>query len=309
MTLAEELARTCVSALRKQAADEAPAAAREQFETSTLRERLLRRHGERLQELAKSRAAEEDTSPGGYAETAAKRLFPMPHTVGEAAVRLPAMLAGGAYGHYLARPYETSSADVIHSVLAGKAGLAGKGKGVKAPPVPQLEKRVIEYLTEQGKAPDVASDTAQRLLRRLGVQRPEHVEGALEVLPIFDRAKSKALRQEITGALGEKGLPFLRREIGLIGEPEVKTLAQRLGRLRWGGALAGGLAAGALTGIPYMARALYQKRQGGEAAVRARAEAQQALEAAGQEGSKREEILKQLEPPNQGSETVPEAAA
>lgn len=308
MTLAEELALTCVSALRKQAAETAPfATERERFETSTRREELLRRHAERLQELARSRAAEEDVTPGGYVETAAKRLLPVPHTLGEAAVRVPAMLAGGAYGRYLARPYETPAADVIHSVLAGKAAPGPKGpKGMAA--VPPLEKRVADYLTEQGAAPDVAKDTAQRLLRRLGVQRPEHVEGALEVLPIFDRAKSKALRQEIARSLGEKGLPFLRREISLLGEPEVKTLSQRLGRLRWGGAMAGGLAAGALTGLPYVARALYQKRRGGEAAARAYADAQAAVEAANREWAAREEILKGVEGSNQGSETVARGA-
>jgi hypothetical protein len=366
MRLSEELAQACVSAMRKQAADEtAPEAARGQFESSALREQLLRRHADRLQELAKARAVEEDVTPGGYAETLGKRLIPMPHTLGEAEVRVPAMALGGAFGHYLARPYETPSADVIHSVLAGKVGGGdGKGKG------PSLERRLKEYVQEQpakrktvtraraaggtqkalagvlrtaqkfvGMLPPQVGKPAEKnlatllkatqrkqqrtkarvpstqpaakvkkLVRWLSVQRPEHVEGALKTMPIFGRGESEAIRSKVTKSLGEGGLPFLRREIGLLGEPEVKTLSQRLGRLRWGGALAGALGAGALAGIPFAARALYQKRQGGEAAARARSDAQAALEDAAQEAVRREAILKELEIPNHGSETVEPSA-
>jgi hypothetical protein len=297
MGLADELAAVCVAATEKRA-EGVPD--RNAFETSVGREELLRRHAERLQELSKARAVEEDTTPGGYAETFAKRLVPVPHTTGEAAVRLPAMLLGGMYGSHVARPYETPSADVIHKVLAAPRvtvgampGMGGDlGGGMARQRTGNIATRLTTYL-EEAKNPE-AEASAKKLVQWLSTQRPELVAGALQPrpLPLFDRSKSHAIRSKLEQSLGEGGIPFLRREINLLGEPEAKSMASRLGRLRWGGAAAGGLAAGALAGIPFAIKALLQKKRGGEAAVRAQEEARQAIEGAEQEQTKREDLLK-----------------
>lgn len=101
MDIVEELAVTCVkAAMAKEALDdEGLSETRSRFEHSVGREQSLRRHAERLNELAKRRSEEEDTSLSGYAGTAATRLAPIPQTLGEAAWRLPAIAAGGGAGY------------------------------------------------------------------------------------------------------------------------------------------------------------------------------------------------------------------
>lgn len=63
---------------------------------------------------------------------------------------------------------------------------------------------------------------------------------------------------------------------------------------RGGGAIAGLAAGSALTGLPLAIRALLQKRQGGEAAVRARGRQNEASQQADEKANAREDILAQI---------------
>ena len=110
--------------------------------------------------------------------------------------------------------------------------------------------------------------------------------------------RQRQVRQALASELGgSEGLASLRGEIQNLvaaGKRPPGPLAELLPEFhpyRVGGALAGGAAAGALTGIPLAMRALYLKRSGGEAAARARAAMRQAMSQAEAESGKREQLL------------------
>ena len=103
MDLAAKFAEVYAGAsMLKEALD--PAAIREQFESSVSKEEVARRHAQRMEELVKSRA--EDNEDSTVLGTMAKRLAPIPQTVGEAMWRLPAIAAGAAGGHALGEHVE-----------------------------------------------------------------------------------------------------------------------------------------------------------------------------------------------------------
>lgn len=98
MDLARELAVMCVDNSMEKKADQL-SDLRTQFDESALNEGVLRRHADRLKTLADRRAAREDTTLGGYADTAVGRMLPIPKNLGEAAWRLPAIATGAGLGH------------------------------------------------------------------------------------------------------------------------------------------------------------------------------------------------------------------
>jgi hypothetical protein len=319
MTLAEELAHSCCS--RQKRADDLTGL-RDDFEGSALREQALREHAQRLEELAASRAAREDTSPAGYAGTAAKRLIPIPHTGGEALARIPAMIAGGMAGHHFGKQFEPMDPTMLEQVLSpnNEKGLEGLGKQIEslrpaaAPPsAPGLgsfpavqgpRNPAAPHLRPFNGAINAAQNAAanaqppvsevSKLLTELQTTPGKQVSDALRerALPGMPRPGAD-LRKKMVGLVGEGQMGRLRSAFGRHLDPE-KSLASRLSRYRVGGAVGGALGAGALVGLPFVIRALLQKRQGGEAAVRARGQAGEATSKAQGESQHREDILNKL---------------
>lgn len=285
--VAEKLAAICIAAkLEKRAENPTLPETRGQFEGLVGQERVLRQHADRLRELARSRAQEEDTSAGGYLNTLLERLAPVPHTFGEAAVRVPGMIAGGVVGHQAGKElFEPISPDDIHRAL-----LPAERKG-RLP----FERNVHEVLKARGKRVNM-----EDLIRTLRKHTPEEVSSALrmKVIP-FRTQTAHQLRKSLLDKLGPEGVSLLRRELRSVAKDTASkdllaTMTQGLRPHRLGGALVGAAAGGALTGIPFALRALYLKRTGGEAAARARAEMESTLQQAEQTAGKREELLKGL---------------
>lgn len=273
MTLAEELARKVCS--HEKRAD-ALTGARDEFENSALSEQAMRDHAQRLEELAASRASQEDTSPGGYAATAAKRLMPVPHTAGEAAVRLPAMVAGGVAGHRFGKSFEPMSASGLEQVFN--------------PTNKALEAAIPHQFRTINPTAQVAT-----LIDELGVTPGHQISDALRerAFPGMSRPGADLRKKFVDLAGGESNMPKLRSAIGRHIAPE-KDVVSRMSRYGLGGAVGGALGAGAIAGLPFVIRALLQKRHGGEAAVRARGQAAEATQKAEGESQHREDILNKL---------------
>lgn len=298
MTLAYELALTCC-ARQKRAAD--LTGLRDEFEGSALREQSLRENAQRLEELAASRAAREDTSPAGYASTAGKRLMPVPHTAGEAAVRLPAMAAGGYLGHQLGKQFEPMNSTMLEQALSptNEKGLEGLGRQIESlrPKVPsapiKMNPNMTQYPGMAAAAPAV-DETVPNLLKELQTTPGHEISDALRHrAPLGISRPGSSLKSRLTGLVGEANMPRLRSSFSRHLDPE-KSLASRLSRYRVGGAVGGALAGGAIAGLPFIIRALMQKRHGGEAAVRARGQAGEASQKAEGESQHREDILNKL---------------
>ena len=273
MTLAEELARKACSHVKR--ADDL-LGARDEFENSALNEQAMRDNAQRLEELAASRASREDTSPGGYAATAAKRLMPIPHTGGEAAVRIPAMIAGGIAGHHFGKQFEPMSGSGLEQVFRedNEKALSGIMHGFRNMNPASAPATLIEDL-KNTPGHQIADALRERAFP--GMPRP----GA-------------SLRDRILHeAGGEANMPNIRSTIGRYVTPP-KEGVPHMSRYGLGGAVGGALGAGALAGLPFVIRALLQKRHGGEAAVRARGQAAQATQKAEGESQHREDILNKL---------------
>lgn len=118
MDLSEELAQKCMTVKRAQPAD--IERSREEFEDLAARERIARGHADRMRTIARSRAREEaEKTP---LETFTGRLYPVPHTLGEAAWRVPAIAAGGIMGAQAAGRTELPGAEGIAELTRpGKA--------------------------------------------------------------------------------------------------------------------------------------------------------------------------------------------
>jgi len=114
MDLSTELAQRCLQV--KRAAIEDPS--RDEFEDLASRERVARGQAARYGDIARGRAREEaEKTP---AETFTDRLYPVPHTLGEAAWRLPAIAGGGALGYHMVASNELPSQESIRKILASK---------------------------------------------------------------------------------------------------------------------------------------------------------------------------------------------
>ena len=424
MDLATELAQTCVAA-QKQA--DAPADIRNQFEALSSKEKLLRSQAGRYSELAKGRADEEDQSLGGYAGTAASRMLPIPHTLSEAAVRLPAIGAGVLGGYHYGKQFEPLGGDALKSLFVpGTGGKGGqgtmpaqavtnqmfahsyaypeqealaeallksdpakaneldtyaKGRGVdmqgatssfeaidemnrrkahldsiqdpalKAQAAQAFAKKPVksplghvpgmtaeEYNSQVYKSPgqeglaDVALRAARtgeapgdlasfgksqgvdiseykNMLRHLSERSPEELQNIFQKkfappglgLSREPTPGEAASRAQVEGVLGEGSIgklhDTLKSMIGQAKKPTnvVESLTPHLSGKGIRGAIGMGGTAALLSGLPYAVRALWQKHQGGEAAVRARQEAKGRLEQAGQLPAEREKLLQQLQ--------------
>ena len=317
MDLLDLLAEVCVANQLVKEAVDLPAV-RSEFEDLAAKERLARAHAGRLEELAGRRAKDEDTSPLGYLETAGKRLVPMPHSGLEAAVRVPAMVAGGIYGHRMGQKSELMpSEDILKAVTAR----TGKEEGVStleralqdivnaphttfqasAPVKSYVDPANLGKSTEAVKTPSEASIMAKSTAGRLRKLDPSVMSEALgEKVPFRNVGPEAERVRKYLDYRVQGGTSRVRQEFKNIlrQTAEKSTLAegalQAMKPRRLLGAGAGALGAGALAGLPFMARALYHKRHGGEAAVSARSKAEKAIGEATGASQKREQLLGQL---------------
>lgn len=266
---------------------------RSEFEESTEREKLLRRHSKWWEDLSRSRAVDEDVTPGGYVGSALERMLPIPHTGTEAMVRLP-LVGLGAYGGYSAgKAIEPIPSEELVRILRP---VKGREKGISP-----LGRNIGEALNVKGRSEKQLLDLKLNL-EKLQAMDPEQLSqvlssekvkvpfvGKIRVLP---SPKSKILK--VRKSLG-KDLDVVRREIkNVIAQTPEESLMPMFKPYRWGGALAGLAGASALTGLPLAIRALLRKREGGEAAVRAKDEAEALAGKAEQMQALRERLLKRL---------------
>lgn len=303
--VAYKLASLCV--MSKAAAPADPRKTRDDFESSAEKEKVLRRHAGRLGDLAKRRADEEDTSPAGYAGTTVGRMMPIPHTGAEALVRG----AGGLAGYHVGKQFETPNQDAIKRVFSG---------GRSAP-----MSRAVDAIARNAA---MSSDDARGLMDHLSTQSPgtlkEVFGGTQRRMPTLNEVGSRVTNLGKARSLGDLG----RRAKGVFTMPASQKPMSESGRTlrdhlhsnvdnfarrnisselknvlnsskdlpaasklpRYLGAGAGVLAAG----VPFAARALYQKHMGGEAAVRARSQMNKAISAADSEANQREKMLSTL---------------
>lgn len=312
MKLCEQLAHACIRQRQKRAAAELEGSpsledVRSKFEELTATEQLARSHATRLKELAEARALREDTSPGGYAATAMQRLLPIPHTALEAGIRLPLTAVGGVGGYLLGREMERTPPKFVAKIRNAISGLDPEEVKKIFAPKGQLSSKSTITRTGLRMLGDEARDPAKalamgKLLRRMSTESPETLAAALRGwdLPFMGSKATKDIRGDIERVFGAGGTNKLRQEVANLiaqsaGEKGVASkIFGSLNPYRVGGALAGLGVAGAATGIPYALRALYLKRQGGEAAVRARARVQEAISEAELAAAKREELLQSL---------------
>jgi len=274
---------------------------RDQFENMALREEVARAHASRLADLAKLRASREDTSLGGHLETGYKRLLPIPHTLGEAAVRGPATALGGILGYGMGKKYEVPDATDVKKLFSPEGGLhfAPAGKDKKVSPIVSA----LQTISADAGKTGVKSKKLVSLLKKMQLMSPDDLADLLREkrLPGMGfNAGQKAIRAEMEKVLGEKGTALLPQEVrNLLAQTgkDKGVLSSAFKPWRLGGAALGVGAAGLLSGLPFAARALYQKREGGEAAARAKAKLQQALAEAENASARREELLRQIEGP------------
>lgn len=308
MDLAAELALTCVTSCVKRAAAPALPDIRSQFESSAAKERLLRSHAERWNQLAQERAEAEDTSLGGYAGTALKRSIPVPHTTGEALTRLGGIGAGALGGYMYGKGLEGLDPTDVKRVFSP---MGGKGSAGKSTPIQEQLKRMVRpgasgadeliegLRTTPGK--DIAEALGDRAVPTSLPKSLDEVKNLIKNRGYV--APSSPLRTKLEGAFGGGSIPLIREEVENIARQTAKKpgviaqLLPSLSRKGLKGALVGGGTMAALTGVPYVLKALYDKMYGGEAAVRARGRAQEALGQAEELAGGREKLLRQLPKP------------
>lgn len=274
---------------------------RQEFEDAVEQETLARRHSKWWEEAARARALGEDRTVGGYIGSAAERMLPIPHTGTEALVRLPLVGLGGYFGHRLGSRIEPiPSSEILRAVRPVL-------EGDRANP-PLL--RNLEEALRHNPHPAFGVTAGQAMFDRLQQMDPESLSQALRQtsvrtpgwmgerfgnrdIPIWPRPSSPEV-QQIRQALGPD-IDIVRREIkNVLSQTAEKSLSSRVRPFRIGGTLAGLGAASALTGIPLAVRALLQKSQGGESAVRAKSEAKRLTGQAEEMQKLRERLLKEL---------------
>jgi hypothetical protein len=171
MDLSTELAQRCLQV--KRAAIEDPN--RDEFEDLASRERVARGQAARYSDIARGRAREEaEKTP---AETFTGRLYPVPHTLGEAAWRLPAIAGGGALGYHAVSSSELPGQESIRKILASK-GL--KETTVNVPGMSQFGERLMNRLKALG---HVNHEEIARNVEKGLLANPELIHAALQPNP------------------------------------------------------------------------------------------------------------------------------
>lgn len=276
-------------------------ALRQEFEDAVEQETLARRHAKWWEEAARSRALGEDRTSGGYVGSAAERMLPIPHTGTEALIRLPIVGLGGYLGHGLGSRVEPIPSSeilrairpVIESERSNPPLLRNLEEALRHRPAPAFGVTAGRRLFDQLQQMD-PKDLSQAL-RQTSVTTPEWMGARFggRKIPIWPGSNSPEV-QRIGKELGVD-MDIVRREIkNVLSQTAERSLAPKVNLFRIGGTLAGIGAAGAITGIPLAIRALFQKSQGGESAVRARGEAKRLTSQAEEMQKLREQLLKGL---------------
>lgn len=301
MDLVQELAELYLAAFEKDAED--PAAIREQFEESAGKERAHRTYADKLRALARRRAGEEDTSPTGYLQTGLKRLTPVPHTGGEALARGAGGLAGGILGHHMGKETEMLPPEDILKVLTQYGREVKEPASTKAKDLLNRTKLMenLEGLQASGGIPETAD--LHGVLKEMRKAPPSDVATALRARDVLPPSEGvTGLRNTLKTNLGEGGRATMLRELENVigggakggGKSLAETAVAAIKPRRLAGVAGGALAGSVLAGLPFVVRALIQKRHGGEAAVAARRKADEALSRAEGEATGREKLLGQL---------------
>jgi len=266
----------------KAAADPDLTQLRAKFESMEARERLLRRHAQKWEELSAARAAREEPSA---VSTALQRMAPVPHTMGEAAVRAPLAALSGYGGYRMGAKLEPADVEELQRVLGASRA---KGEGLRP-----IERNLSDLVGEQ---------RAKRLAKALRQADPTVTAQALReadiTAPGEDVAKlRKRMGKAVKGSKGKAlrglaGRARIKSEISnLFRQGQSQPLVPKMRPWRIGGALGGLALGGLLSGIPYAAHALYRKGEGGEAAYRAAQRAKELTEEAERVSAEREALL------------------
>jgi hypothetical protein len=305
MTLVEKLAKTFVKAAHeKRAAEEVvrprvispediPGAfrtgnkgLRSEFEDSLRHEEILRDKAMEYSRLARQRAQDQQ----GAGLEFLKRLGPLPYSGGEAAWRLPLEAAGGV-GGYMAGSHYGLRADPRE---IAKTLRATTGKSTGKISIPLLAELNVVQGSRGGKK--LTSTESKALAKMLHGAPSETLAAASGRTPLFFGEAKKLVQ-----GLEAKGISrsTLREAFRRVASESKDGPFLPRGVARWGGAGAGFLAAGALTGLPMAIRAGALRRSGGEMAQSARKRMLEAITRAEREQFKRDNLLRTLngEPP------------
>lgn len=193
MDLSTELAQRCLQ-VKQAAVEDDPN--REEFEDLAARERVARGQAARYKEIAHGRAREEaEKTP---AETFTGRLYPIPHTLGEAAWRIPAMVGGGAMGYQAVARNELPDVESMR-------GLMRPGETVEKTKIP---------------GPTELSELGTRVRDRLKALKHTDPEGMARSLEEGLLAKTDIL----PSLLGSGKMQAARQMRALTGDPALTRL-------------------------------------------------------------------------------------
>jgi hypothetical protein len=221
---------------------------------------------------------------------------------------------------------------VFSPVDSGGGKGKGKGKGEpalppdqpgtpKTPPTTPLELKLEELRAsrELQQPPAGSKGDLTKLLKGLRLESGEAISGALAGerrlpdLPLtidkmraawkgrtldVSKVEHAQLRDSIEKVLGPVG--GVKREVSNVirqNPMKVGPIKEMIPKINWhgvGGGLLGMGAMGLATGLPFAINALLKKRHGGEGAVRARGEAQEAVEQSEDLAAKRDRMLAKL---------------
>lgn len=303
MDLLTKLATQCVQV--KEAYDPGLEDVRRKFEGSVGREKAFRGHAQRMTSRAESEAEENDPSLGASLQAAGGRLVPVPHSMGEAAWRLPAILGAGAvgahYGGQVGTPPEVGGAHIqeaLHDpkvrdhIVARTQNPEINAINKVNPTSPEQAAALLDKL--KAHSADALAQGVRPKPTAMGIPLP-HAE-----LP-FTHAGPKAIRKTITDAMGHGGLGVMHEALRGGGAGVAGHVAESAGHIMpsmhkaLGGL--GGLALGAVaTGLPLAAATYWNKRhRGGDAAVDARNEAADAASRGDKEQTDRARMLSKLQ--------------
>jgi hypothetical protein len=163
-----------------------------------------------------------------------------------------------------------------------------KGPSVELPS--EFGEALAEKLRAKGHTPESASSLATRVQDLL--RKEPDVKAVLGRLP---SSKLEGVRSTLKSTLGETNPSIIREALHDVAAAGKHGLGEGLSKWkRFGGAAAGAGALALATGIPLGLRALWQRSQGGEAAVRAKARMQEELSKAEDAAKQREAILARM---------------
>ena len=259
-------------------------AKRHAFESSMREEEVLRNYVDRMNSLAEERAKDNPQGLGAAADIVAERMAPIPHSLGEAAVRLPLVGAGAGLGHAWGAERSSVGAEDLSRLFTN--------------PDKKIEMQLVKHIKDQAKNPRAVTG----LMRALHKTNPEVAASVLRDMPYTKAApEATALKSTIQKAFGnDKGVSSLRRALSatLSAAPGAETgMLGKLFKNKYTAipALLGGAAASVGTGLALSIPDLIAQARGGRGAVNARNTADEAKQKAEELSKLREQLLRKLE--------------